>query len=155
MSLVNILDENDLPTLIGHIGWRLTRLSQQWKAALDAALVAQGHDWMTQTQGGVVGQLRNAGAPQSELAALLGISKQAVQQHVDGLVAIGVAERVADSADAHARIVRLTGKGAAALADSNAIKLAIEARYRVLLGADAFSALEQALDQLFDAGPDG
>ncbi|MBU1306890.1 MAG: MarR family winged helix-turn-helix transcriptional regulator [Alphaproteobacteria bacterium] len=153
--MVKKLDENDLPPLIDHIGWRLTRLSRQWKAELDAALVAQGHDWMTQAQGGVVGQLRNAGVPQSELAALLGISKQAVQQHVDGLVAIGVVERVADPADARARIVRLTRKGAAALSDSNAIKLAIEARYRTLLGSDAFSALEGALDQLFDAGTDG
>ncbi|MGV8831977.1 MAG: MarR family winged helix-turn-helix transcriptional regulator [Devosia sp.] len=153
--MVKKLDEkSDLPLLIDHIGWRLTRLGRQWKAEFDAALVARGHEWMTQAQGGVVGHLRNAGVPQSELAALLDVSKQAVQQHVDALVAIGVVERVPDPSDARARIVRLTGKGTAALVDSNAIKLAIEARYRAVLGSDGFAALERALDQLFDAGPD-
>ncbi|MGV8856422.1 MAG: MarR family winged helix-turn-helix transcriptional regulator [Devosia sp.] len=152
--MVKKLDEIDLPPLIDHIGWRLTLVSRRWKVEFDAALIAQGHDWMTQAQGAVVGQLRNAGVPQGDLAGLLGISKQAVQQHVDGLVAIGVVERVPDPADARARIVQLTAKGAAALADSNMIKLAIESRYRSVLGADAFTALERALDRLMAAGPD-
>lgn len=149
--MVKQLDDN-LPPLIDHIGWRLTQLSRLWKAEFDAAMVARGHDWMTQAQGSVVGHLRNAGVPQGRLAGLLGISKQAVQQHVDDLVALGVVERVPDPDDARARLVRLTEKGAAALADSNAIKLDIEARYRARLGSDAFAALERALDQLFDAG---
>lgn len=148
--MVKGLDENN-PPLVDHIGWRLTRLSRQWKVEFDALLNKRGHGWMTQASGAVIGYLRNAGVPQSELAGAMGISKQAVQQHVDTLVALGVVERVNDPADARARIVRLTGTGRQALADGNVIKLEIEARYRRVLGTDRFAAFEQALDALFES----
>lgn len=148
--MVKKLDELPLPKLIDHIGWRLTRLSRKWKGEFDAAMAGRGHAWMTQAPGDVIGHLRQAGVPQGQLAALMGISKQAVQQHVDTLVELGVVERVTDAADARSRIVQLTQKGARALADGNAVKLEIEARYRSALGAAEFAGFERALDQLFE-----
>ncbi|WP_240229932.1 MarR family winged helix-turn-helix transcriptional regulator [Devosia lacusdianchii] len=148
--MVKRLDEIPRPRLIDHIGWRLTRLSRKWKGEFDAAMVARGHAWMTQAPGQIVGHLRETGVPQGELAALMGVSKQAVQQHVDALVELGVVERVTDAADARSRIVQLTHKGAQALADANAVKLEIEDRYRAALGGPAFANLEEALDQLFE-----
>lgn len=152
--MVKHLDENE-PPLIDHIGWRLMRLSRQWKAEFDAVLESRGHGWMTLAPGEVIGHLRNAGVPQGRLADLMGISKQAVQQHVDTLVELGVVERVTDPTDARARIVRLTDKGRQALADGNVIKLEIETRYRRVLGPAAFDVFERALDHLFEVGSGG
>jgi DNA-binding MarR family transcriptional regulator len=146
--LVKQLDERNSAELIDHFGWQLWRLSRQWKAEFDAAITAAGHGWMTQAQGAVVGQLRQAGVPQAELARVLGITKQAVQQLVDVLVADGLVRRVVDPADKRGRIVELTPSGAKALEEGNRIKRQIEERYSARLGTDRFAALTAMLEEL-------
>ena len=150
--MVKQLDEKTTSDLIDHVGWRLWRLSRQWKDEFEAAMVAAGHGWMTQAQGAVVGHLRAAGVPQAELAQKLGVSKQAVQQFVDVLEADGIVRRAVDPADKRGRIVQLTPKGARALDDGNRIKREIEARYRAVIGGARFDALTAALDELFENG---
>lgn len=146
--MVKQLDDNPLPPLIDHVGWRLWRLARQWKVEFDAAMAARGHGWMAEARGAVVGQLRPGGMSQSALPAALGISKQAVQQLVDELVADGIAERVPDPADGRGRIVRLLPKGIKAIADGNEVKREIEARYAAKIGTERLSALNAALDEL-------
>ena len=104
MRLVKKLDDNSLPPLIDHIGWRLWRLARQWKIEFDAAMAERGHGWMAEARGAVVGHLRPGGLSQSELPAALGISKQAVQQLVDELVAEQIVERVPDPRDGRGKI---------------------------------------------------
>ncbi|RYI82701.1 MAG: MarR family transcriptional regulator, partial [Acetobacteraceae bacterium] len=94
---------------------------------------------------------RPGGLPQSALPAALGVSKQAVQQYVDDLVAEGAVERVPDPADGRGRIVRLTARGIASIAEGNSVKRQIEARYRDRLGADRFAVLQAALNELAEA----
>ena len=72
----------------------------------DAAMAARGHGWMAEARGAVVGHLRPGGMSQSVLPAAMGISKQAVQQLVDELVAEGIVERIPDPADGRGKIVR-------------------------------------------------
>src|SRR5690606_5309316 len=91
---------------IAHVGWRITLVARQWKARFDAEMRRHGQSWMTEARGAVIGHLRQGGMPQSALPAAMGISKQAVQQLVDELVAEGIVERVPDPADARGRIVR-------------------------------------------------
>jgi DNA-binding MarR family transcriptional regulator len=146
--LVKQLDDEALPALIDHVGWRLWRLARLWKVEFDAAMAARGHSWMAEARGAVVGQLRPGGRSQSALPAALGISKQAVQQLVDELVADGIVERVPDPEDGRGKIVRLLPKGIKAIADGNAVKLEIEARYRAEVGADRFAVLNATLDAL-------
>ena len=98
--------------------------------------------------GGVVGHLRPGGRPQSELAGLLGVSKQAVQQFVDELVREGAVERIVDPADARGRIVQLTARGVAFLEEGNRVKRQIEARYARRIGRIRLQALNEALDEL-------
>jgi DNA-binding MarR family transcriptional regulator len=148
--LVKKLDEMEPPSLIDHIGWRLWRLSRHWKAEFEGEMTASGYGWMTQVQGEVVSHLRHKGVPQSELASVLGISKQAVQQHVDSLVELAVVERVPDPRDGRGRIVRLTKKGVEALAEGNRIKASIEQRYRSSLGSARFDEMTRSLDDLFE-----
>lgn len=146
--MVKQLDDGALPPLIDHVGWRLWRLARLWKAEFDAAMAARGHGWMAEARGAVVGQLRPGGQSQAALPAVLGISKQAVQQLVDELVADGIVERVPDPQDGRGRIVRLLPKGIKAIADGNEVKLEIEARYRAQIGAERLVALNAALDAL-------
>jgi DNA-binding MarR family transcriptional regulator len=146
--LVKQLDDNSTPPLIDHIGWRLTRLSRQWKALFDAEMIRRGHGWMTEARGAVIGHLRPGGLSQSALTSAMGISKQAVQQLVDELVAEGIVERVPDPDDGRGRIVRFTRKGVRALDESNAVKQAIDAEWRAGLGDARYDALVEALDAL-------
>ncbi len=143
------LDDNQAPTLIDHVGWRLWRLARQWKVEFDAEMLRRGFPWITEARGAVIGQLRPGGLPQSALTAALGISKQAVQQQVDELVAEGAVERVPDPADGRGKIVRLTRRGIASIVEGNEVKRAIEQRYIAELGEQKFAALNEALDALF------
>ena len=82
-------------------------LFRQWKQEFDGEMTALGHGFIAEARGAVIGHLRPAGAPQSEVAEALGISKQAVQQLVDDLEAEGIVERVPNPAvEERARIGR-------------------------------------------------
>ncbi|MBN9310793.1 MarR family transcriptional regulator [Devosia sp.] len=146
--MVKTLDDNAMPPLIDHVGWRLWRLARQWKTEFDTAMAARGHGWMAEARGAVVGHLRPGGMSQSALPAAMGISKQAVQQLVDELVAEGIVERIPDPTDGRGRIVRLLPRGKQAIADGNEVKLEIEARYADRIGAGRLAALNAALDAL-------
>jgi DNA-binding MarR family transcriptional regulator len=150
--LVKKLDEQSLPPLIDHVGWRLWRLARQWKDEFDAAMAARGHGWMAEARGSVVGHLRPGGMSQSLLPAAMGISKQAVQQLVDELVAEQIVERVPDPSDKRGKIVQLLPKGIRAIADGNDVKQQIERRYGELIGAERLAALNVALDDLAGDG---
>jgi DNA-binding MarR family transcriptional regulator len=149
--MVKRLDESSAPALIDHVGWRVTRLSRQWKVLFDAEMVRLGHVWMTEARGAVIGHLRPGGQSQAALTAAMGISKQAVQQLVDDLVADGVVERAADPSDGRGKIVRFTRKGIRALEDSNAVKLRIDRAWRKQLGGARYDAFLAALDDLSEA----
>ncbi len=148
------LDEHFAPALIDHVGWRLWRLARQWKAEFDTEMLRRGFTWVAEARGGVIGHLRPGGRPQSELAALLGVSKQAVQQFVDMLVEEGAVERVVDPADARGRIVRLTARGIAFIEEGNEVKREIEARYERRVGKARMKALNEALDALAGTEPE-
>ena len=141
------LDEKT-PTLIDHVGWRLWRLARQWKAEFDAEMVRRGYPWVAEARGAVIGHLRPGGRPQSDLAGLLDVSKQAVQQFVDELVEEGAVERVVDPRDARGRIVRLTARGVAFIEEGNAVKREIERSYARRIGKGRLEALNAALDEL-------
>ena len=141
------LDEKT-PTLIDHVGWRLWRLARQWKVEFDAEMLRRGYPWVAEARGAVIGHLRPGGRPQSDLAGLLDVSKQAVQQFVDELVEEGAVERVVDPRDARGRIVRLTARGAAFIEEGNAVKQEIERRYARRIGKGRLEALNAALDEL-------
>ena len=142
------LDEKSAPTLIDHVGWRVWRLARQWKEEFDGEMLRRGYPWITEARGAIIGQLRPRGLPQSALTVALGVSKQAVQQFVDDLVAEGAVERVADPDDGRGKIVRLTARGMASITEGNAVKRAIEKRYRKLVGAERFAVMQEVLDEL-------
>jgi DNA-binding MarR family transcriptional regulator len=131
-----------------HIGWLLWRASQDWNAEFVDRMQAAGHAWFTAARSTLMGYVAPGGTKQGLLVERIGISKQAVQQLVDGLEEEGILERVADPDDKRGRIVRLTDQGRAAMKDANRIKLDIEAGYRARMGDVEFARLAELLGKL-------
>jgi DNA-binding MarR family transcriptional regulator len=131
-----------------HIGWTLWRAAQVWRGEFTAAMVAAGHEWFGHARGNLMAHIGPNGIRQGDLAARSGLTKQAVQQFVDELVADGVLLRIPDETDARARRVVRTPAGEAAMQDADRIKVEIEARWRNHLGVDSFTALDLALRRL-------
>jgi DNA-binding MarR family transcriptional regulator len=135
-----------------HIGWLLWRASQDWNVEFVERMQAAGHSWFTAARSTLMGHIALKGTKQGLLVDRIGISKQAVQQLIDGLEADGILERVADPDDKRGRIVRLTDAGRAAMKDANRIKLEIEAGYRARIGDDEFARLSELLGKLRRSG---
>ena len=142
--MVKKLDEK-LPAWPDHVGWRLWQANRNWQAGFVAAMQQAGHGWFSEARANLLGHVGRQGVSQSVLAERSGISKQAVQQLLDGLEAEGVVERVADSNDRRTKIVRYTDKGRAAMNDGNRVKATMEKGYRSRLGDERFEALMRAL----------
>jgi DNA-binding MarR family transcriptional regulator len=148
MAIVKKLDDQPMPPLIDHIGWRLWQAAQAWKARFDHAMVAEGYLVFREARSQVLAVLDFDGTPQGVLTERLGMSKQAVQQLVDQLVDDGYVERRPDPADGRGRVVRYTARGAQLMTDANRVKRRIDRSYRKTLGAEGFVALEGALSRL-------
>ncbi len=151
--MVKKLDENP-DFLLDHVGWRLWRANRAWQAEFAGGMRAAGHGWFTEARASLLGHLSRAGNRQAMLIERMGISKQAVQQLLDGLEAEGIVERVSDPHDARGKLVRYTAKGLAALQDGDAIKFQIEQGYKRRLGAEGLAALMKAL-RAIGGDPDG
>jgi DNA-binding MarR family transcriptional regulator len=147
LNLVKYLDEM-AEALPDHIGWRLWQASRAWQAEFAAAMRAAGHDWFTEARAGLLGHVPRGGTRQATLIERTAISKQAVQQLLDGLEADGVLERLPDPRDGRGKLVRYTRKGLDALRDGDRIKLGIEQDYNARLGQQRFAALMDALRAL-------
>ena len=152
--MVKSLDENILqPELLDHVGWRIWRAAQAWKAEFDAGMVALGHGWFAEARANLLAHLDREGTPQVLLVARMGLTKQAVQQFVDELVKDGIVERKANPDDARSKLVCFTKKGLRVLDDANRVKRRIQRRYVSVLGEGAFRRLMDDLTALHAAPP--
>jgi DNA-binding MarR family transcriptional regulator len=133
-----------------HIGWTLWRAAQVWRGEFTAAMVAAGHHWFGQARGNLTPHIGPRGVRQGDLAERARLTKQAVQQFVDELVADGVVMRSRDERDARARWVQLTPAGEAAMRDADRIKAEIEARWRARIGDGTFAQLDAALRRVLE-----
>ena len=138
------------PPLIDHVGWQLWRANRDWQHRFRIAMINAGHPSFAEARGALVPYIDREGTRQSDLATRAGLTKQAVQQLVDGLESDGLVERRADPDDARARRVHFTRTGLRALSDANEVKRGIERDYRRRLGDAGFEALQSALAALVD-----
>ena len=141
----NSSDTFSEPELIEHIGWDLWRTTQLWKRRFNREMTARGYVWFGEARGTLLAYISRNGTGQTELVNKSGMTKQAVQQHLDGLVEDGVIERAPDPIDSRRKLIRFTRQGLRSLAAANEVKQAIEADYRRTLGDAALDDLKQAL----------
>jgi len=133
------------PELIEHIGWDLARAFSAWKIQFNRRMVEHGCVWMAEARGGLLQHIGAEGILQNDLVKRTGLTKQAVQQHLDDLASDGVVERIPDPRDARKKRVQLTQAGLEASKIANKVKREIEAEIRGQLGADRFTEMQSAL----------
>lgn len=135
-----------------HIGWALHRAFQVWRGEFTTAMITAGHGWFGQARANLMQHIGPNGVRQGDLVARAGLTKQAVQQFVDELVADGLVLRTPDDSDGRARRIVLTTAGTAAMRDADRIKAKIEAAWRRRLGSAEFDRLAVLLRSVVD-GP--
>jgi DNA-binding MarR family transcriptional regulator len=87
----------------------------------------------------------------TELAKRLGMTKQGAGQLVDELEDMGMLERVADPADARAKLVRFSKRGQAALLDGLQVLGELEEEMREAVGDAKLRATHDALAAIIAA----
>jgi DNA-binding MarR family transcriptional regulator len=101
--------------------------------------------------------LAAAGGPTSvtELADLLGTTKQAASKLVDTMAAAGYVRREANAADGRRRPVALTGRGRDLLAEVEHVYRELERAWGDVLGADGVERLRADLLTVLAISPGG
>jgi DNA-binding MarR family transcriptional regulator len=112
------------------------------------ALAAAGFDDVTAAQGRVFARIAPGGTRVGELAEQARISKQTAGFLVDQLERAGYVQRVPDPSDARARLVRIAGRGRAAVDVARRVEAEVEAEWTHHLGAAAAAQLRAALTAL-------
>ncbi len=108
-------------------------------------MIEAGHPWFAEARGKLLRHIDADGTFQSDLANRAGMSKQAIQQHVDRLEAELIVKRVADPKDARRVRVILSPVGEQVMADADRIKLDLAARIAERMGNDRFESLANGL----------
>lgn len=91
------------------------------------------------------------GTRQSELAARLGVSKQAVGQLVEELEVLGVLARIPDPADGRARLVVFTAAGRASMLSGLKLLTEMQQELSAEIGEQHMRQLHRALQRLVPA----
>lgn len=134
--------------------------------ALTAALLATAGELTKRINDGVVARgfegrpsygfaftrLAPGGATVSELAAHLGVTKQAASQLVDEIVRKGYAERRPHPRDARARLIVLTERGRACTRAAEEAAAEAVGAWAELLGEDELRALRGSLARIAPHG---
>lgn len=108
-----------------YAGWQLgvglVTASRALFDELHRRLAAEGHSGLRPAHGFLFQTLGRDGATASEVAARLGMTKQAARLVVEELIESGYVERGRDPDDTRRRPVRLTARGRDALRHSEAV----------------------------------
>jgi DNA-binding MarR family transcriptional regulator len=87
----------------------------------------------------------------TDLAARVGVTKQAVGQLVDDLAALGMVERIADPTDKRAKRVRFSRRGHAALVQGLGVLRELEETLAAAVGRRRMRELHETLRRLIGA----
>ncbi len=109
---------------------------------------ASGYADLTVAHTAVFSVIDLAGTPIGMLARRAGVTKQAMSQLVEDLVAKGYVERREDPADRRSRLVVLTDKGMGAIRSGRQHIRQIESGYRRVLGPERFETLCELLGEI-------
>ncbi|MCS0602051.1 MarR family winged helix-turn-helix transcriptional regulator [Streptomyces sp. LP11] len=116
-------------------------------------VVARGFADVRPAHGFAFARLAPDGAGVTELAAHLGVTKQAASQLVDEIVRKGYAERRPRPGDARAKLIVLTERGRACTRAAEAAAAEVVGGWVELLGEGEVRALRERLARLAPYGP--
>ena len=121
------------------------------EAALERIAQQPGRPRLRRSHTSLFPHIDLEGTRVTELAARLGVTKQAASQLVDDLEALGVLARVPDPDDARARRVVFTKLGREGLFDGLAVLHALEQELAAAIGENKLEQLHSALIAVLDA----
>jgi DNA-binding MarR family transcriptional regulator len=119
---------------------------------LNSRMVARGYTDLRPAHGFAFARMWAAGATVSELAAHLGVTKQAASQLVEELVSKGYVRREPHPGDARAKLVVLTEAGRRCTRDADAVSAEIIAEWTQVLGAKRIRRLREDLSRVAPPG---
>jgi DNA-binding MarR family transcriptional regulator len=131
-----------------HVGRLLFELSRHFELESLERMRANGHPELTSAQKQVIVHLPLAGARLTDLAARVGVSKQAMMKLLDGLEVQGYVERTDDPHDARAKLVRFSRAGLRLLDCGLDAVSELEAEYTEVLGRAGMERLRRDLSTL-------
>lgn len=115
-------------------------------------LAQEGHPGVTATHGFAM-QAVGSGATAKDVAAALGVSKQAAAKTVERLIDMGYLESRVDPRDARSRALTHTARGREMLQRSERAFEELRSEWSDLIGADSMKDLQQHLSLLNDHEP--
>jgi len=130
------------------IGALLRLASERSHALLFERLRAAGYDDLRPAHFALFQFPGPHGARPVELAATLGMTKQALSPLLNDLERFGYLDRRPDPRDGRGRVLWLTDRGFSFVTALKAILDGIEAEWSQRLGADRFATLKDALREL-------
>lgn len=129
---------------------RMRELVQVVTEDVRGGLVGSPYETLRASQLTVLAQLPREGSRLTDLAERMQVSKQYVDQLVDGLEAMRILERVRHPSDGRARIVRPTRFALRGYVAGHRLLRSIHADWREALGARRYGQLWQAIDRLLE-----
>jgi DNA-binding MarR family transcriptional regulator len=133
----------NLPRHLMDVSQALNRRLLEHNAAL-------GHRGLKMSFATVMSHAGFPGARLSDIAAMNGLSKQAISQTARELADLGYIELLPDPEDARARLITLTERGRALIADSLRSLDAVEAEAEALIGSERFALFRDIAAELWD-----
>jgi len=122
---------------------------------LHARLAEQGWDEIRPAYGFVLLAAREGPVTGTDVATLLGMTKQAASKLADSMVAAGLVERRPDPGDARSKRIELTRRGRDFLATVEQIYAELEAGWAAAIGRDGVDRLRTDLLCVLRGGHDG
>jgi DNA-binding MarR family transcriptional regulator len=119
---------------------------------IHAGVAARGFTDLRPAHGFAFARLAPGGATVSELAAHLGVTRQAAAQLVDELVTKGYVERRRHPDDGRAQLVMLTRRGRACTRAAEAAATETVGAWAAVLGEERLRAIRDALAEIAPAG---
>lgn len=130
------------------LGQLLGLAAVQWRRRLREDVAARGFPFFAEARSEVLAHVPAEGLPQAALAPRMGMSKQAVQQFIDQLVADGVVTREANPIDKRLKTIRLTELGLRARQEADRIRQSIDTDIRVAIGDKGYRRLRKTLRKM-------
>lgn len=141
---------SDLPSDRLAIGQLLARLLRLFRDDLAVPAAARGYDDIREVHYQIFGNIRIGGIRLTELAARAQLSLAAASELVNDLSELGYLTRRPDPQDGRAKLIDLTARGRALLADAGDRVADIEQRWGVAVGTSAFAAMCDTMQLLLD-----
>lgn len=140
----------DLPSERLAIGQLLVRLLREFRDDLAAPRAQAGYGDVREVHFQIFGNIRMGGIRLTELADRAQLSLAAASELVNDLEGLGYLTRRPDPNDGRAKLIDLTKRGRALMADAGGRVADIERRWSKLVGAREFTQMTRTMQLLLD-----